>query len=88
MSRDAPSVTLRRLRPGVYQASDGRHAIVRTDSHQGPRGGARRIWEIVVIDDRADWIVGEYLPERTLRAAQTRLLELSGTPAPATRPPP
>ena len=43
---------------------------------------------IVVIDDRADWIVGEYLPERTLRAAQTRLLELSGTPAPATRPPP
>jgi len=50
VSRDAPSVSLRRLHPGVYEASDGRHAIVRTDSHQGPR----RIWQIVVMDERSD----------------------------------
>jgi hypothetical protein len=67
VSRDAPSVSLRRLHPGVYEASDGRHAIVRTDSHQGPR----RIWQIVVMDERSDWIVGEYLREPTLRAGSS-----------------
>lgn len=72
-------------RPGFYVTADGRHAIIRTE-WEGPKGGKRELWEIAEWDRQVGWVVGDHLPERTLRGARERLQDIGGGDLPGRKP--
>lgn len=64
---------MRRLGAGVYETTDGRFRILRTQ-HDGPRGGTPQRWEIAT-PDRSGWVIDDWTASRTLAEARTRLIE-------------